>query len=153
MDFSIYYLLQARERQLSPYNWGAHQRQLSPGDEVLVSLSSSGYKLLYKLQWNVVVIHQVMDVAYEVTLKEEGRNNVSTLISVKKRRQSQSVWKRWVISTLEVKLCACVTLNNKADGDVLRIGNLVQMFQDETGPKSSIHVNAFTPVKERRSDS
>lgn len=71
MDFSMY-LLQAQEHWLSLYNWGLHLRQLSQGDEVLL-LSSSVW--LCKFQWNMVVIHQLMDVDSEVSpiLKRRGR--------------------------------------------------------------------------------
>lgn len=94
-------------RTLTVYNWGLHLRQLSQ-DEVLL-LSSSGCKRLCKLQWNMVVIHQLMDVDYEVSPSLKWRVRAMLLTWSLERKGRVRFRDKWVLKTFEINsVCACV---------------------------------------------
>ncbi len=65
-------LLQAQDRQTRLYNRGTRLRQFSPGDKVLVLLSTSSSKLLAKWQGPFVVTRRVGELDYEVKRTDRG---------------------------------------------------------------------------------
>ncbi len=65
-------LLQAQDRQTRLYNRGTQLRQFSPGDRVLVLLSTSSSKLLAKWQGPFVVTRRVGELDYEVRRTDRG---------------------------------------------------------------------------------